>query len=101
MIMLSWYRKAQSRVFGVLGKNRGPLKVSDDEDEDEDILQYEWAKRPLHLTPASIAIGRKWLGLARQATISKQNRFMDQDKERKQGRKRPPGKSPKGKVRKK
>merc|ERR1711920_468745 len=73
-IMRKWYNKAQHRIASRPGGKKGQkrrmlvggalIELSDD--EDDDLMKAPWAKRPLHLNQAQIAIMRKWHLKARE-----------------------------------
>ena len=64
-----WTEKARARLLRVArqGGRRGrriAATISDDDSED-DTLGFAWARRPLHLSPASAALALRWLHAVR------------------------------------
>jgi hypothetical protein len=80
-IMQKWYYMARNRMrtrFGRSPKRAGVRHVSSDDENDDVMTAAPWARQPVMVSAATVAIARKWLGMAR---VSRAERRGSQDRQ--------------------
>lgn len=85
-----WLARARQSL-GVIAP-RARLDVSSDDEDDDEAVVADWARRPVKLAPTSIAIARKWLALARQSALSGKSAMVPAARGRIKPDAAPPGK---------